>query len=44
MKLTTNKIIAGLVLLLVFWATLIWLAFDVFHIFNIANIVSGSIQ
>jgi len=38
MKITTNKIIAGLVLLLVLAATVIWLAG---HIFNLANVVSG---
>ena len=41
MKITTNKIVAGFVLFLVLVAVLIWLSFGVFHIFNIANVVSG---
>jgi hypothetical protein len=42
MKITPTTIFGGLALLLVVVATIIWLAFDVFHIFNIANIVSGN--
>jgi hypothetical protein len=34
-------VVAGLVLFFVLVAVLIWLSFDVFHIFNIANVVSG---
>lgn len=34
-------LIAGLVLFFVVVAISIWLSFDVFHIFNIANVVSG---
>jgi hypothetical protein len=33
-------VVAGLVLFFVL-VVLIWLSFDVFHIFNIANVVSG---
>ena len=41
MKITTGKIIVGLVSFLILMAVFIWLAFDVFHIFNLANVVSG---
>jgi hypothetical protein len=41
MKITAKKIVAGFVLLLVAVVVLIWLSFDVFHIFNIANVVTG---
>jgi len=41
MKITTTKIFVGLGILFVLVAVLIWLSFDVFHIFNIANVVSG---
>lgn len=33
-------VVAGLVLFFVL-VVLIWLSFDVFHIFNLANVVSG---
>jgi hypothetical protein len=42
MKITPKMVFGGLALLLVSVAILIWLAFDVFHIFNIANVVSGN--
>jgi hypothetical protein len=41
MKITTGKIIGGFVLLAVSFALFIWLTFGVFHIFNIANVVTG---
>jgi len=41
MKITTKKIVAGLVLFFVLVSVLIWLNFCVFHIFNIANVVVG---
>jgi hypothetical protein len=41
MKLTTGRIVAGFVLLVVLFALFIWLTFDVFPIFRIANVVSG---
>jgi hypothetical protein len=42
MKITPKMLFRGLALLLILVAILIWLAFDVFHIFNIANVVSGN--
>jgi len=42
MKITTNNIIAGFVLLLALVSILVWLAFGVFNIFRIGNIVSGN--
>jgi len=42
MKITNKMIFVGLALLLVLAAILIWLAFGVFHIFQIGNIVSGN--
>jgi hypothetical protein len=41
MKITATKIFVGFALFLVLVAVLIWLSFDVFHIFNIANVVVG---
>jgi hypothetical protein len=34
-------VVAGLVLFFVLVAVLIWLSFDVFHIFQIGNVVTG---
>jgi len=41
MKITPSKIIAGFILLVVLFALFIWLTFDVFPIFNLANVVTG---
>ena len=41
MKITATKIFVGLGIFFVLVVVLIWLSFDVFHIFNIANVVSG---
>jgi len=41
MKITNKMIFGGLALSVIFVAILIWLAFGVFHVFQIGNIVSG---
>jgi hypothetical protein len=41
MKITATKIFVGLGIFFVLVVILIWLSFGVFHIFKIANVVSG---
>jgi hypothetical protein len=42
MKITPKRLFVGLAVLLILGATFIWLAFGVFHIFNLANVVTGN--